>query len=209
MQTSCTHVNISETCLSHVHSTARHRPNKHSFHWTREVRRVCVSVCVCVCVCALYLTPPCCSPLRSCPERPGPQVVLCLGMRSEVRNGVCLCSSRYARSSRWAELVAVCLRVWRKEQDISEKRKRRYYCQHVCVHWETHTVNKPIICIHTKEGGTGACQCPEAVVRLPLSYLLTPTGKSKPALHGSVLKIPPLSVCHAARRQMPSGPSQD
>lgn len=47
------------------------------------------------------------SPLRSCPERPGPQVVLCLGIRSEVRKGVCLCSSRYAKSSRCAELVAV------------------------------------------------------------------------------------------------------
>lgn len=56
-----------------------------------------------LCVCS-------CSPLRSCPERPGPQVVLCLGMRNEVRNGVCLCSSRYAKSSRWAELVAVCVR---------------------------------------------------------------------------------------------------
>lgn len=70
-------------------------------------------VCVCVCVCG--------SPLRSCPERPGPQVVLCLGIRSEVRNGVCLCSSRYARSSRWAELVAGV--VARGEHRI---------CQHTC-----------------------------------------------------------------------------
>lgn len=72
-------------------------------------------------VCVQSLTGPCCSPLRSCPERPGPQVVLCRGMRSEVRNGVCLCSSRYARSSRWAELVAV---IWQRERKNSKTKKR-------------------------------------------------------------------------------------
>lgn len=79
-----------------------------------------------------------CSPLRSCPERPGPQVVLCLGMRSEVRNGVCLCSSRYARSSRWAELVAVCLCVWGRGETernvlrVRGRKKKKQYCQHTC-----------------------------------------------------------------------------
>lgn len=43
-------------------------------------------------------------PRRSCCARA--PATLCRGMRREVRRGVCLCSSRYARSSRWAELVA-------------------------------------------------------------------------------------------------------
>lgn len=72
-----------------------------------------------VCVCAGVVS---CLPLRSCPERPGPQVVLCLGKRSDVRSGVCLCSSRYARSSRWAELVAV------REREVFQ---RKSYRQHM------------------------------------------------------------------------------
>lgn len=43
-------------------------------------------------------------PRRSCCARA--PATLCRGMRRDVRRGVCLCSSRYARSSRWAELVA-------------------------------------------------------------------------------------------------------
>lgn len=51
--------------------------------------------------------PRACGPLlprRSCCARA--PATLCRGMRRDVRRGVCLCSSRYARSSRWAELVA-------------------------------------------------------------------------------------------------------
>lgn len=94
------------------------------------------------------------SPLRSCPERPGPQVVLCLGMRSEVRNGVCLWSSRYARSSRWAELVAVvaCGTEKGKQQDISEEENRGKKQQHTNA---SMPVNKLIVCTHTKERGKG------------------------------------------------------
>ena len=43
-------------------------------------------------------------PRRSCALRPAPE--FCRGILREVLRGVCLCSSRYARSSRWAELVA-------------------------------------------------------------------------------------------------------
>lgn len=101
-------------------------------------------------VCVLSLTLPCCSPLRSCPERPGPQVVLCLGMRNEVRNGVCLCSSRYAKSSRWAELVAVRVieRGRGKGWDISEKKEKTMIVVSMYMYIERKTYSKQLI-IHT------------------------------------------------------------
>jgi len=108
-----------------------------------------------------------CSPLRSCPERPGPQVVLCLGMRSEVRNGVCLCSSRYARSSRWAELVAVSLNVCnRKRGGAGYFRGRRRTKILLSVRFQTSCKQTYITHTHKRKWekfmqvSQGSCQAP-------------------------------------------------
>jgi len=115
------------------------------FSWRDGYGR-CVCVCVCVCVCAVFISG---LPLRSCPERPSPQVVLCLGMRSDVRNGVCLCSFRYARSSRWAELVAVGV-WWREERRRKRKRgKKTDTIISLCMNTEAHKQTLIYIYINT------------------------------------------------------------
>lgn len=145
------------------------------------------------------------SPLRSCPERPGPQVVLCLGMRSEARNGECLCSSRYARSSRWAELVAVVsFRSRVTERDVGRRKQKNILTSrrlHLCSE-QTHNMNT------CKGGWQRLVRAPRGSCQVPV---LTPTqaGNGDLAQSASLLKFPPRHVCHAARRQMPSGPSQD